>query len=83
MKSTLLPITAIILAALCSGCRETEIDTVRPLPACREETKMVRVRVGFTQDGQADTKSVATEAVEDFTEAYLFARCRIYRLQDI
>lgn len=73
MKSTLLPITAILLAALCSGCRETEIDTARPLPACREETKMVRVRVGFTQNGQADTKSVATEAVESFTEAYLFA----------
>ena len=69
MKNNLLLPIIVLLSAV--SCREMEQDAdIMPRNA-REASRLVSVRVDFS--GSEDTKSVVTESVEDFTEAYLFA----------
>ena len=69
MKHYLLLPIIVLLSAV--SCREMEQDAdIMPRNA-REASRLVSVRVDFS--GSEDTKSVVTESVEDFTEAYLFA----------
>ena len=67
------PLALMTLAILfATGCREIESGS----PSFHEATKPVRVHVGFssTEMGTSvDAKSVASDDVEHFSDAYLFA----------
>ena len=73
MKNTLISLL-IPAAVLAAGCTEAETDSPAGLPLRREAMELATVHVGFSSTEMGDgTKSVVSQDVENFTEAYLFA----------
>ncbi len=73
MKNTLIPLLSIAIL-VATGCREIESGIKDP--SCHGASKLARVHVGFSSiemGASESTKSVASDDIEYFSDAYLFA----------